>query len=93
MVTNMVLNIILMFPLAHAGLALATSISATLNAGLLFRGLRKQNIYQPSAGWGMLGLRAALATLIMAGVLLVGAGSLGDWLAWESWQRIWRIVG
>ena len=35
MLCNMVLNAILIFPLAHAGLALATSISAYVNAGLL----------------------------------------------------------
>ncbi|MCP1328729.1 murein biosynthesis integral membrane protein MurJ, partial [Halomonas sp. 707D4] len=35
MVANMVFNLILIWPLAHAGLALATALSAFLNAGLL----------------------------------------------------------
>ena len=36
MVSNMVLNFIFIFPLAHAGIALATSLSAVLNASSLF---------------------------------------------------------
>src|SRR5690606_22132064 len=35
MVANMVFNLILIWPLAHAGLALATALSAFLNAGML----------------------------------------------------------
>ena len=36
---------------AHVLLALATAAGALLNAWLLYRGLRKQNVYQPAAGW------------------------------------------
>ncbi len=39
LLTNVVLNLILMGPLAHVGIALATSISAWLNGGLLALGL------------------------------------------------------
>lgn len=39
---NIVLNLILIRPLAHGGLALATSISATITTMLLFLNLRKQ---------------------------------------------------
>ena len=42
MISNMVLNVILMIPLQHAGLALATTISGFLNATLLLRGLQKK---------------------------------------------------
>lgn len=34
LLTNMVLNLLLIVPLAHAGLAPASSISALINAGL-----------------------------------------------------------
>ena len=39
LVANMVLNLLLVWEFRHAGLALATSLSAFLNAGLLFYGL------------------------------------------------------
>lgn len=42
LLTNMVLNWILIHPLAHKGLALATSVSATVNASLLLVILRRQ---------------------------------------------------
>ena len=45
MIANMVFNFILIWPLEHAGIALATSLSAFLNAGFLFYFLRKQEFY------------------------------------------------
>lgn len=45
LLTNMVLNLLLIVPLAHAGLAPASSISALINAGLLFAGLYRLKVY------------------------------------------------
>ena len=63
MAINMVLNLILIWPLAHAGLALATSLSALLNAGLLFWGLKKSGIYTASRGWLRYGCQLGAALL------------------------------
>jgi putative peptidoglycan lipid II flippase len=93
MVSNMVMNLILVFPLAHAGLALATSLSATLNAFLLFRGLRRQGVFQPTPGWPLLILRALFAAGMMGGVLAWGLGGLETWVAMETWDRVWRLTG
>ncbi|HAG94499.1 MAG TPA: murein biosynthesis integral membrane protein MurJ, partial [Gammaproteobacteria bacterium] len=46
MVANMVFNLALIVPLAHVGLALATSLSALLNAFLLWLGLRREGVYE-----------------------------------------------
>jgi putative peptidoglycan lipid II flippase len=54
----------------HAGLALATSIAALLNAWLLYRGLRKDDVIRHSAGWGKLALQALVANLMMTVALL-----------------------
>ncbi len=62
---NMVLNIILMFPLKHAGLALATTLSACLNAGLLLHGLRKKVGYRPGKGLWTALLKTGLASAIL----------------------------
>ena len=44
MVANMLFNLLLIWPLAHAGLALATALSAFLNAGLLGYLLYRQQV-------------------------------------------------
>ncbi|MCW8908061.1 MAG: murein biosynthesis integral membrane protein MurJ [Sedimenticola sp.] len=93
MLANMVLNIILVFPLAHAGLALATSLSATLNAALLFRGLYRDNVYRPEAGWPLLLMRVALAVAGMGGLLYWGTGGLDDWMVLSTVDRVWRLLG
>jgi putative peptidoglycan lipid II flippase len=90
MVANMVLNLILVWPLAHAGLALATSLSAWLNAGLLYLGLRRGGVYIPGKGWPWHWLRLLVAAGAM-GVVIHGladrvpvwlTGSLPDRIGW-----------
>lgn len=95
MVANMGLNIVfvvtlvqLAIPGAHAGLALATSLSAFLNAGLLLRGLLRQQVYQPDHGWRRLFAQVFLACIVMCGLLWWLAGDLGNWLQADTWQRI-----
>jgi putative peptidoglycan lipid II flippase len=91
MFTNMVLNILLVFPLAHAGLALATSLSATLNAFLLWRGLRQAGVYRPEVGWPLLILRAVVASAIMGALLYWGVGDLASWLGMTTADKVWRL--
>ena len=58
MVANIVMNLIFVWPLhsiwgvGHVGLALATSLAACLNAGLLLRGLRRDDVLTFQPGWG-----------------------------------------
>lgn len=92
MFTNMVLNVLLMFPLAHAGLALATSLSACLNAGLLLHGLRRDGVYSAAPGWPVLLARGLFASLCMGLVIWYGAGPIETWLTADTWQRIGRLV-
>ncbi len=87
MVVNMALNLALVLPLAHAGLALATSLAAYLNAGLLFRHLRRGGVYTPRPGWRPLVLRVALANTLLALMLWYGSGGLQMWLAWDVLER------
>jgi putative peptidoglycan lipid II flippase len=69
MVSNMVLNLILVWPLGHVGLALATSLSAGLNAFLLWRGLYKKQYHVFSGQWRRL-LRIVLSATFALGVCL-----------------------
>jgi len=93
MVANMVLNLILIWPLAHAGLALATSLAALLNAGLLYRGLRTQGVFQPQPGWGSFLLRIGIASTCMVLLLWWGSGPLSLWLSMDTWERALHLSG
>jgi putative peptidoglycan lipid II flippase len=62
---NIVLGVILMRPLAHGGLALATSLASILNLGLLVHALRAK---LGSLGWRSI-LRSAYRTLLNAGFM------------------------
>ncbi|WP_082030597.1 murein biosynthesis integral membrane protein MurJ [Thiolapillus brandeum] len=98
MVVNMAFNLALIFPLQHAGLALATSLSAFVNAGLLFRGLRKGNVYQPGPEWRGLWLKTLGGCAVMAGTLVWGMPSLEDWVSASillraGWLTLWVGIG
>ncbi|USD38209.1 murein biosynthesis integral membrane protein MurJ [Ferrimonas sp. SCSIO 43195] len=66
MVSNMGFNLLLAIPFGYVGLAMATAASATLNALLLYRGLKRQGVFELSGStWGFL-IRVLVAGVIMA---------------------------
>ncbi|MGH8532751.1 MAG: murein biosynthesis integral membrane protein MurJ [Gammaproteobacteria bacterium] len=91
MLTNILLNAVLIWPLAHAGLALATSLSAYINAALLYRGLHQANIYRPLPGWGMFLARVIVAAALMILLLALGRGEIGEWHHWTAAERALRL--
>ena len=93
MVVNMGLNLALILPLQHAGLALATSLSAYLNAFLLLRGLRPGDVYRPGPGWRRLGLQVTAGTLAMALLLGFLVPGLEAWTAAPRAERVAWLVG
>lgn len=88
MIANMVLNLILVWPLQHAGLALATSLSAWLNAGLLYLGLRRSGVYRPVSGWLMHGVRLVVAGGAMGAVIYTLAHHAAVWLDGPLRERV-----
>lgn len=88
MITNIVLNLVLIWPLAHAGIALATSLSAVVNTGFLFYLLRQRGFYKPREGWMGFSLRLSLANIVIAIWLWLGAGDIHTWI---NNHAIWRI--
>ncbi|MFO8142837.1 MAG: lipid II flippase MurJ, partial [Marinobacter sp.] len=87
MVANMAFNLALIVPMAHAGLALATSISAWLNGYLLWRGLRKDGVWQSQSGWPKFLIQLAVANAALAAVILWLNVPVADWLAAGGMQR------
>ncbi|PJE80103.1 putative lipid II flippase MurJ [invertebrate metagenome] len=92
MIANMVFNLILIFPLQHAGLALATSISAFMNAGMLFLGLKRKGVYEPLTGWKRYLFQLLLANLCMAGLLWWLKGDMSFWLQASLMERVLHTV-
>ncbi|MFT4925413.1 MAG: putative peptidoglycan lipid II flippase [Phenylobacterium sp.] len=88
MVANMVLNLILVQFLAYVGLALATAMSATLNAFLLYRGLKQQQVYQFSALTLRFFAKLLLAVSAMAVVLLTITPAIQVWYDMDLLSKI-----
>jgi len=93
LVSNTVLNLILIWPLAHVGLALATSISAFINAGLLYLALRKQQVFALQTAWKGFLLQVLGASVVLA-LWLWWATPVGEaWLQFTAWQRLGWLAG
>jgi len=91
LVANLILNLALVVPLAHAGLALATSLAAFLNAGLLYRGLRRDGIHRPRPGWTGFVTKIAMANVIMVVFLFGFRGEPSLWIEADITQRVLRL--
>lgn len=96
LVSNMVLNLILVWHFAHVGLALATSIAAFINAGLLMQGLIRSGTLRISAGLMKLCLRILVALVVMIGVIALMLefllGGIDVWFAMSFPIRLIYIV-
>lgn len=86
------LNLLLIGWLKHAGLALSIGLAACMNAGLLFRGLRRHGIYTPQPGWPKFYAKLALAMLTMGATLWFAAGDAESWLQGSLGQRLLRLA-
>ncbi len=89
LVATQLFNLALISHLQHAGLALAISLGACLNAGLLYWKLRQQQLFQPQAGWGGFLGRLVLAVAAMSAVLL---GLMQVMPAWADGQMLERFL-
>jgi len=90
LVATQLMNLVFVWPLKHAGLALAIGLGACLNAGMLYYKLRQHRIYQPQPEWAQFSYKLGLALLVMAAVLWGAMGKESWWLV-SAWQQ--RAVG
>lgn len=98
MLANIGFNFVLVGLLAHTGLALATSLSAILQAFLLFWFLRKEGVYRPTSGWLTFVLQITTAVTVMALLIIYFVASPDLWFAWGMFQRVgqlslWIMIG
>jgi len=91
MFSNIIMNFIFIGPLAHAGLALATSLAAFINAGLLYYFLRKEQVFLPESGWLVFLVRIIFASIVMSALLVFMVPALPLWSEWDLYTRVFQL--
>ncbi len=86
------MNAAFIAPLQHAGLALAIGLGACLNATLLYRGLRRRDIFRPRPGWRSFLLKIAVAAALMAAALWFAMGPTAWWIG-SGWRARVAALG
>jgi len=93
MVSNMLLNIVFAIPFGYVGLAIATALSATLNASLLWFGLYKGGIYQLQKQSVSVFIRIICSGLVMATFLWFMTPALSVWTEMNLFYAVTYLAG
>lgn len=91
MLSNMGFNL-LAIPFSYVGLAMASALSASLNAYLLYRGLSSQQIYRFSRQSAVFFVQVLLSACVMGGVIWYYSPSLLQWYAMPFLTRLHWLV-
>jgi putative peptidoglycan lipid II flippase len=89
MLSNIMLNVALIYPLKHMGIALATSLSAIVNMSCLYYFLRQHGHYAPRDGWGLFAIRLFTANVVLAAWLWYGTDNIQIWI---DAATMWRVT-
>ncbi len=91
MALNMIISLLLVWPLKHVGLALATTLSAIANATMLYIVLRRQKVLIAEPGWAKFLAKIIFSVTLMGLVLWWFMGGIGSWFELAVWGRIGRL--
>lgn len=89
---NLALNLALIVPMAHVGLALATGVAANANALMLLRALLRTEHYVPRTGWGRFALQSLFANGVMLLVLWWWVAPAEQWIQWRALTRVIELA-
>ncbi len=92
MVVNSILCAFLIWPLAHAGLALASALAGYVNCGILLVLLKRRGIYQPAKGWWKFIIQLVLANAAIAIYLYLMAANVDYWLELSALMRLLLLL-
>lgn len=99
MIANLVFNLLIVavwvqqdYVGAHAGLALATSLSVWLNTGLLYRYSRRQRGFKLSKEIKGALIQSTIAAAVMGGTLVWLRPTAAQWLNWATGQRLMSLA-
>ncbi|MGF1725945.1 murein biosynthesis integral membrane protein MurJ [Photobacterium nomapromontoriensis] len=93
MITNMVFNAIFAYFYGYVGLAMATALSALVNACLLYRGLHLAGVYQLTKETLWFVARLTLAGTAMVTALLWLLPAMAQWLQWSLALKAGWLAG
>lgn len=92
LVANMILSFILIWPLAHAGLALASSLSSWFNVAMLSWILYRHEIFRFQIGWKKFLFQLLFANGILGFFLWWAGGETMNWVGWHWYQRLGHLL-
>jgi len=92
MLVNSLLCALLVYPLAHAGLTLASSLAGYVNCGTLLFLLVRRDIFQLRPGWGRFLLQLTVANALMGLYLFFVQGDLSTWMAMSRSLRLGQLL-
>jgi putative peptidoglycan lipid II flippase len=92
MVSNMVFNLMLAPFFGYVGLAIATTLSASLNALWLYQGLKQQQVFQLSKNTLIFILKLVFSAVVMAVVVNQVSPSFEMWLAYSTFEQIKLLI-
>ncbi|OOF43238.1 murein biosynthesis integral membrane protein MurJ [Rodentibacter rarus] len=87
MVSNMGFNL-LAIPFSYVGLAMASAMSATLNAYLLYRGLAKSDVYHFSRQSAVFFVKVLLAAFFMGVAVWYYTPAINEWALMSFIKRV-----
>ena len=91
MVSNMGFNL-LAIPFSYVGLAIASAMSATLNAYLLYRGLAKADVYHFSRKSAVFFGKVLLAAIAMGAAVWYYVPEINQWAKMDFFMRVYWLV-
>ncbi|MDO9965213.1 murein biosynthesis integral membrane protein MurJ [Glaesserella parasuis] len=87
---------VLAIPFGFIGLAMASALSAAVNAGLLYRGLAQKGIYKVTTTTAIFTLKLLIAACVMGALVSYFSPDLTGWNTLNFWAKVhwlaWLIV-
>jgi putative peptidoglycan lipid II flippase len=90
-VSNMLMSVTLVMFYQHVGLALATSLAAFVNAGLLLSALLKEGAFKPQRGWFIFLVKVLVANLSVGVIYFYDYPPL-QWYEWGAFDRVLHLT-
>lgn len=90
---NILMNIALIVPMRHAGLALSTSLSSLINAILLAVLLYRKGTWHFNAHWKRYSLQLLAANVAIVALLFWLSPPLQTWMHWPKLLRVEVLLG
>jgi putative peptidoglycan lipid II flippase len=92
MAANMLFNLILVWPFDYVGLAMATSLSALMNALLLYGALHKRGVYVASSQTITLIIKIVFASSLMGIVIFMLNPMVVYWVDFSLIEKVFELA-